>query len=58
MPGKDEQLLIRIKQVMQDNPAYGYERVALELNEGLERVRRIMNRYCQDRRWHRRLAGV
>ena len=43
MPGKDEQLLIRIKQVMQDNPAYGYERVALELNEGLERVRRIMN---------------
>lgn len=27
---------------MNDHPAYGYERVALELNEGLERVRRVM----------------
>lgn len=41
-PAKDEVLLNRIRIVMRDNPAYGYQRVALELSEGLERVRRLM----------------
>lgn len=41
-PAKDQLLLTRIKRCMADNPAYGYERVALDLGEGLERVRRVM----------------
>lgn len=42
LPGKDKALCGRIETVMQANPAYGYERVAIELGEGLERVRRVM----------------
>lgn len=42
LPAKDEALLGRIKAVMRNNPAYGHGRVALELNEGTERVRRVM----------------
>jgi len=41
-PGKDHVLKLRIETVMADHPAYGYERVAMELNEGAERVRRVM----------------
>lgn len=41
-PVKDEVLLKRIEASMATNPAYGYIRVALDLDEGLERVRRIM----------------
>ena len=41
-PGKDAVLLARIRDVMAANPAYGYERVALEVHEGSERVRRVM----------------
>ena len=42
MPVKDETLLSRIKRSMVANPAYGYERIAIDLDEGLERVRRVM----------------
>lgn len=41
-PVKDQELLEQIKAVMEANPAYGYERVAIELHEGSERVRRVM----------------
>lgn len=41
-PAKDTVLLNRIRAIMQDNPAYGHERVAMALGEGTERVRRIM----------------
>jgi transposase InsO family protein len=42
MPTKDALLLSRIKAVMKDNPAYGHERVATELKESKERIRRVM----------------
>jgi putative transposase len=40
-PAKDDALLARIRAVMQDNPAYGYERIAIALHEGAERIRRV-----------------
>lgn len=42
MPAKDDALLQRIKASMKHNPAYGYERIAIDLHEGSERVRRLM----------------
>lgn len=42
LPDKDEALRLRIEAVMKDNPAYGHERVAMALEEGTERIRRVM----------------
>ena len=42
---KDEELRDRIKNVMQDNPAYGYRRVAMALNLWPNQVHRVMKRY-------------
>ena len=41
-PAKDEALLERITAVMERHPAYGHERIAMELQVGKERVRKLM----------------
>jgi putative transposase len=45
LPDRDEALRIRIETVMEDNPAYGHERVAMALDEGTERIRRVMSKF-------------
>ena len=45
LPDKDDALRVRIEAVMKDNPAYGHERVAMALDDGTERVRRVMHKF-------------
>lgn len=42
LPIKDIQMKEKIKQVMQDNPAYGHKRIAMELKLNKKRILRVM----------------
>ena len=45
LPKKDEALKLQIQQVMENNPGYGYRRVAIELGVNSKRAARVMRKY-------------
>ena len=42
---KDEELKDKILSILETNPSYGHRRIAIALNTGRKRVRRVMNLY-------------
>jgi len=42
---KDEELKDRILSILETNPSYGHRRIAIALNTGRKRIRRVMNLY-------------